>query len=202
MCGVWWTLSCAGFFRKGIFTIPKISESFVSFSHASKKCFNLPTIDKFVTILSENKLFTYGWQFLRSSIGIIGGKDMLNVSFMFIFTLEFTAASSSCWAVISIECFLPWFPIPFVEEEFRILLSRTPPRCLWRGVPKGFCFFLSFSTNISMVFFCFSWSLKIFAKLFDKQIFVMPWQQICLLPHHFFGLFRWTVEDCQNVIPS
>ena len=115
---------------------------------------------------------------------------MLNVSFMFIFTLEFTAASSS------------WFPIAIVEEEFRILLSRTPPRCLGRGVPKGFCFFLSFSTNILMVFFCFSWSLKLFARLFDKQIFVMPLQQICLLLQHFFGLLRWTVEDCQNVIPS
>ena len=95
ICGVWRILSCVRFFRKGFlnpFTISKISGSFVSISqsHASKKWFNLPASDKFGTIFAESKLFTQGWTFLRSSIGIIGGKNMLKVSFMFIFTLEST----------------------------------------------------------------------------------------------------------------
>ena len=63
------------FFRKVTlkpFTISKISGSFVSISHASKKCFNLPASCKFGTILAENKLFTHGQTFLRYSIGITG----------------------------------------------------------------------------------------------------------------------------------
>ena len=68
-------------------------------------------------MLAENKICTHGWTFLRSSKGILGGKDMLNkVSFLFIFTLEFTA-SSSCWEIVSIILF--WFP-KSVEEQFRI----------------------------------------------------------------------------------
>ena len=53
---------------------------------------------------------------------------MKKVSFVFIFTLESTA-STSCWAVVSVEYFLPQFPIFFVEEEFRMLPFITPPRC-------------------------------------------------------------------------
>ena len=41
-----------------------------------------------------------------------------------------------------------------------------------------------------------------FTKLFVKQISLMPLQQICLLPQHFFGPLRWEVKGCQNVIPS
>ena len=61
---------------------------------------------------------------------------------MFIFTLESTA-SSSCWAVASLEYFLPRFCTSFVEEEFQMLPSRTPPQCLRMGIPKGLLFFLT-----------------------------------------------------------
>ena len=80
-----------------------------------------------------------------------------------------------------------------------MLPSRTPPRCLGRGIPKGFLFFLALLAIISMICF-FSRSHKVFAKLFAK--FVMPLQQVCHHPQHFFGLLSWVVEDCQNVIPS
>ena len=53
---------------------------------------------------------------------------MKKVSFVFIFTLESTA-STSFWAVVSVEYFLPRFPISFVEEKFRMLPLITTPRC-------------------------------------------------------------------------
>ena len=157
MCGVWRTLSCVGFFRKGTvnpFTISKISGSFVSISHASKKYFNLPDSGKFGTFLAENKLFTHGRTFLRSYIWITGGNNMLkNVSFVFIFTLEFLA-SSSCWAVVSVKYFLPLFPKSFVEEESQILPYGTPPRCFWRAIPKGLLLSLAlFSKYFNGLFF-------------------------------------------------
>ena len=77
---------------------------------------------------------------------------MKKVSSEFIFTLESTA-STSCWAVVSVEYFLPRFPIFFVEEEFRMLPFITPPRASEGRFRKGFCFFLPFSANISMACF-------------------------------------------------
>ena len=106
-------------------------------------CFNFPASGKFRIILAENKYFTHGWTFLRSFIGIIRGKNMLKVSFVFIFTLESTAPSS-CWAVVSVKYFLPRLPTSFVDEEFRMPPSMTPPRCLWSGIPEGLLFFLAF----------------------------------------------------------
>ena len=115
----------------------KISGSFVRISHASKKCFNLPTSGKFGTILAENKLFTHGWTFLRLSKGIKGGKDMLNkVYFLFIFTMESTASSSS-WVLVSVEYFLSRLSKYFLEEESRMFSSITPPQRFWRSIPKG-----------------------------------------------------------------
>ena len=98
MCDIWGALLSVGLFRKGIlspFPISLFSGSFVSISHASKKCFNLHASGKFGTFLAENKIFIHGWTFLRSSIGIIRGNNMLNkVSFVFVFTLESTASTS------------------------------------------------------------------------------------------------------------
>ena len=71
------------------------------------------------------------------------------VSFVLIFTLEFSA-STSYWAVVFVEYFLPRFPISFVKEEFRMLPSGTPPRCLRREILKGILFFLAISANISV----------------------------------------------------
>ena len=173
ICGVWGTLVRVRFFRKGIlntFLIYRISGSFVSISHTSKKCFNVPASGKFGAFLAENKLFIHGWTLRISSIGIIGENNMMKkVSFVFIFTLESTA-STSCWAVVSVEYFLPQFPIFFVEEEFRMLPFITPPRCFWRAIPKGLLFFLAlFSKYFNGLFFLFSWNHQVFAKLFPNK---------------------------------
>ena len=87
----------------------------------------------------------------------------------------------------------------FAEEEFRILPSSTPPRCFWRVILTGLYFFLAlFSKYFHGLFFWFSWSHKVLSKLFSKQTYVhiMPLQQICLLPQHFFGLLHRAFEGC------
>ena len=78
-----------------------------------------------------------------------------------------------------------------------MLPFRTPPRCL--GLPKGLLFFLALLAIISMVYFLAEATR---CSLNFCQISVMPLQQVCLLPQHFFGLLSWAVEGCQNVIPS
>ena len=81
-CGVW-ELSPVWYFLEFFLILP-----------CFQKCFNYPTSGKFGPLLAEKKLFTYGWTFLISSIGIVGGKNMLKkVSFVFSFTLESTGSS-------------------------------------------------------------------------------------------------------------
>ena len=181
------------------FTISNICGSFVSISYVSKKCFKLPASGKFGIFLTDNKLFTHGWTFFRSSIGITCGNNMLKrISFVFIFTLESTA-SISFWSVVSVECFLFRFPHLLSRKNFvffpPVLLLGASEGLFW----KGFIFFLPFSANISMAyFFWFSWSHKVLSKLFSKQtyVYIMPLQQICLLPQHFFGLLHRAFEGC------
>ena len=181
------------------FTISDISGSFVSISYVSKKCFNLPASGKFGTFLTDNKLFTHGWTFFRSSIGITCENNMLKrVSFVFIFTLESTA-SISFWPVVSVWYFLSRFPHLLSRKNFvfspPVLLLGASEGLFW----QGFIFFLPFLANISMAyFFWFSWSHKVLSKLFSKQtyVYIMPLQQICLIPQHFFGLLHRAFEGC------
>ena len=135
------------------FTISNICGSFVSISYVSKKCFRLPASGKFGIFLTDNKLFTHGWTFFRSSIGITCGNNMLKrISFVFIFTLESTA-SISFWSVVSVECFLFRFPHLLSRKNFvffpPVLLLGASEGLFW----KGFIFFLPFSANISMAYF-------------------------------------------------
>ena len=147
ICGVWETLSCVEFFK-----IVKTSGYFVSVFHSSKKCFNLPASGKFGTILAKNKLFTQGWTFLRSAIGVIGGRNMLR------FPL--------CFFILRNPLLIPvgrqQFPSNIFCIDFQYLLSRKnfeccPPELLLvasKGVfQKDFCFFLPYCNYFNGLFF-------------------------------------------------
>ena len=95
----------------------------------------------------------------------------------------------------------------FVEGEFRMLSSRTLPRYFLGSIPKEVLFFLAiFSKYLNSLFFLLRWSYKVFAKQISKetskQVSVMQLQQIYFLLQNFFGMLRWAVEGCQNVIYS
>ena len=73
-------------------------------------------------------LFTHGQTFPRLSIGIIGGKDILNkVFFMFISIME-SIASFIRWVVAFVNYFLSQFSKSIVKEEFQMLPFKTPPQ--------------------------------------------------------------------------
>ena len=67
--------------------------------------------------------------------------------FLCVFPLCLSTACSSRWVVVSVEYFLTRFR-KSVEEDFRMLTSRTPARCLFRGIPQGILFFLALFQQI------------------------------------------------------
>ena len=109
----------------------------------------------------------------------------------------------TCWTRFPFCLFLPWnsLLLPVAGKWFPSFCSDFP---ICRGTISNFLCASEwvFQKGFFSCPLWFSWSYKVFGKLFSNQVSVIPLQQICFLPQHFFGLWCWAVEGCKNVIPS